>query len=373
MTVEINYSDDPQAPLITDETRRYAQLAWLLRAHTLVDVDCWSVVYGHPAAAGHDPRRPGRAARRHARGGRRLMFGLKADWSLEVFERYFTIGDYDGGEARWCPGCGDHGVLTAVQRVLRDEQLPPEMTVCVSGIGCSSRLPHYMGTYGFHGLHGRALPVACGIKSRRPDLDVWVATGDGDCFSIGTAHWIHAIRYNMDMTVMVFDNAIYGLTKAQTSPTSPLGLQDQHPSRSARSLEPLQPADRHPGHHQRLLRRPGGGLEPAPALRDAQGRLPPPRHRLRAHHPALPGVCGQRHRRSCRPIPNASLLLEHEKGIPVDKSVRRQFPEQRGARPRGPEPGLRTRRRPVADAGGPAVPQPGRPLLRGPLQPGCAR
>jgi len=158
------------------------------------------------------------------------MFGLKADWSLEVFERYFTIGDYAGGEARWCPGCGDHAVLSAAQRVLRDEQQKPEMSVCVSGIGCSSRMPHYLGTYGFHGLHGRALPVACGVKSRRPELDVWVATGDGDCFSIGAGHWLHALRYNMDMVVMVFDNAIYGLTKAQTSPTSPLGMKtNTHP------------------------------------------------------------------------------------------------------------------------------------------------
>ena len=135
------------------------------------------------------------------------MFGLHADWSQEIFERYFTMGDYAGGEARWCPGCGDHAVLTAVQRIMRDEQLKPENSVAVSGIGCSSRLPHYMGTYGFHGLHGRALPLACGVKARRPELDVWVATGDGDCFSIGTAHWIHALRYNMDMTVLVFDNA----------------------------------------------------------------------------------------------------------------------------------------------------------------------
>jgi 2-oxoglutarate ferredoxin oxidoreductase subunit beta len=158
------------------------------------------------------------------------MFGLKADWSLEVFERYFTIGDYAGGEARWCPGCGDHAVLSAAQRVLRDEQQKPEMSVCVSGIGCSSRMPHYLGTYGFHGLHGRALPVACGVKARRPELDVWVATGDGDCFSIGAGHWLHALRYNMDMVVMVFDNAIYGLTKAQTSPTSPLGMKtNTHP------------------------------------------------------------------------------------------------------------------------------------------------
>ena len=151
------------------------------------------------------------------------MFGLKVDWAL-VSQRYFTLESYAGAEARWCPGCGDHAVLTAVQRICRDQQLPPERTVTVSGIGCASRFPHYMATYGFHGLHGRALPLACGIKARRPDLHVWVATGDGDCFSIGAAHWIHAIRYNMDMTVMVFDNNIYGLTKKQTSPTSPPGL-----------------------------------------------------------------------------------------------------------------------------------------------------
>ncbi len=158
------------------------------------------------------------------------MFGLKTDWSLDVLPRYFTLEDYEGGVARWCPGCGDHGVLTAVQRICRDEQLLPEKTVCVSGIGCSSRFPHYMKTYGFHGLHGRALPVACGIKSRRPDLSVWVATGDGDCCSIGAGHWLYAVRYNMDMVVMMFDNNIYGLTKAQTSPTSRPGLKtNTHP------------------------------------------------------------------------------------------------------------------------------------------------
>jgi 2-oxoglutarate ferredoxin oxidoreductase subunit beta len=158
------------------------------------------------------------------------MFGLKGDWSLDIPQRYFTLQDYEGGEPRWCPGCGDHGVLTSVQRICRDKQIPPEMTVAVSGIGCSSRFPHYMATFGFHGLHGRALPVACGIKSRRPELDIWVATGDGDCYSIGTAHWIHAVRYNMNMTVMVFDNNVYGLTKKQTSPTSGLGLKtNTHP------------------------------------------------------------------------------------------------------------------------------------------------
>ena len=168
------------------------------------------------------------------------MFGLKTDWSLDVLPRYFTLEDYEGGEARWCPGCGDHAVLAAVQRICRDEQLAPEKTVCVSGIGCSSRFPHYMKTYGFHGLHGRALPVACGVRSRRPDLTVWVATGDGDCCSIGAGHWIHAVRYNMDMVVMLFNNRIYGLTKAQTAPTSPQGLKtNTHPGGAW--LPPLNP------------------------------------------------------------------------------------------------------------------------------------
>jgi 2-oxoglutarate ferredoxin oxidoreductase subunit beta len=152
------------------------------------------------------------------------MFGLTADLALDVPERYFTLETYEGGRARWCPGCGDHAVLSAVQRICRDEQLPPEKVVAVSGIGCSSRFPHYMHTYGFHGLHGRALPVAAGVKARRPDLHVWVATGDGDCCSIGAGHWIHALRYNMNMTVMLFDNNVYGLTKKQTSPTTPIGF-----------------------------------------------------------------------------------------------------------------------------------------------------
>ena len=168
------------------------------------------------------------------------MFGLKTDWSLDIPSRYFILEDYLGNEARWCPGCGDHAVLTAVQRICRDEQLPPEQTVVVSGIGCSSRFPHYMGTYGFHGLHGRALPVAEGIKLQRPDLHVFVITGDGDCCSIGTAHWIHAIRYNMDMTVLVLDNGIYGLTKNQASPTSPLGLKSNTTPQGT-VLEPINP------------------------------------------------------------------------------------------------------------------------------------
>ncbi len=168
------------------------------------------------------------------------MYGLKTDWSKKDNDRYCTLDDYTSLKARWCPGCGDHAVLAALQKLCRDEQLPPEKIVCVSGIGCSSRFPHYMKTYGFHGLHGRALPVAEGVRSRRPDLHVFVATGDGDCCSIGAGHWIHAIRYNMNMTVMLFDNNVYGLTKAQTSPTSPKGMKtNTHPNGSL--MDPIDP------------------------------------------------------------------------------------------------------------------------------------
>jgi 2-oxoglutarate/2-oxoacid ferredoxin oxidoreductase subunit beta len=156
-------------------------------------------------------------------------------------ERELLIEDYEGALARWCSGCGDHAVLAAAQRLLRSEQLAPEKTVFVSGIGCSSRFPHYMKTYGFHGLHGRALPVATGVKLSRPELDVFVVMGDGDCCSIGAGHWIHALRYNVDMTVLLLDNAIYGLTKNQTSPTTPQGHRSNtHPRGSILpSLNPL--------------------------------------------------------------------------------------------------------------------------------------
>jgi 2-oxoglutarate ferredoxin oxidoreductase subunit beta len=151
------------------------------------------------------------------------MFGLKNECVISYEEEYKTVEDYQGRLARWCPGCGDNGILTAVQKLCRDEQLPPEKTVFVSGIGCASRFPHYMNTFGYHGLHGRALPTAQGIKIRRPDLHVFVNMGDGDCCSIGTAHWIHTIRLNPNMVAMLHDNNIYGLTKNQVSPTTPEG------------------------------------------------------------------------------------------------------------------------------------------------------
>ena len=135
----------------------------------------------------------------------------------------YSRADYEGGLARWCPGCGDHSVLSAMQRLLADHNLKPEETVFVSGIGCSSRFPHYMSTYGFHGIHGRALPIATGVKLHRPELNVFVVMGDGDCMSIGAGHWVHSMRYNVDMVALLLDNQIYGMTKKQTSPTTPEG------------------------------------------------------------------------------------------------------------------------------------------------------
>jgi 2-oxoglutarate ferredoxin oxidoreductase subunit beta len=168
------------------------------------------------------------------------MTMMATECLLQLCERRYELEDYQSGVPRWCTGCGDNAILAAVQRLCRDEGLRPEKTVFVSGIGCSSRFPHYMRTYGFHGIHGRALPVAEGVRMARPDLTVFVNTGDGDCCSIGAAHWIHAIRYNMNLTVFLHDNQIYGLTKMQASPTSPRGLKSNTTPRGA-VLEPLQP------------------------------------------------------------------------------------------------------------------------------------
>jgi 2-oxoglutarate ferredoxin oxidoreductase subunit beta len=165
---------------------------------------------------------------------------LAAECLLQLVEERHALEDYQSGVPRWCSGCGDNAILAAVQRLCRDEGLRPEKTVFVSGIGCSSRFPHYMRTYGFHGIHGRALPVAEGVRLARPDLNVFVNTGDGDCCSIGAAHWIHAIRYNMNMTVFLHDNQIYGLTKMQASPTSPRGTKSNTTPRGS-TLEALQP------------------------------------------------------------------------------------------------------------------------------------
>jgi 2-oxoglutarate ferredoxin oxidoreductase subunit beta len=126
-------------------------------------------------------------------------------------------------ETRWCPGCGDYAILATVQRSLAQLGVKRETTVFVSGIGCSSRFPYYMNTYGFHSIHGRAPAVATGLKVSRPELDVWVITGDGDGLSIGGNHLLHALRRNVELKIILFNNQIYGLTKGQYSPTSKLG------------------------------------------------------------------------------------------------------------------------------------------------------
>ena len=128
-------------------------------------------------------------------------------------------------EVRWCPGCGDYAILKAVQRTMPEIGARPENTVFVSGIGCSSRFPYYMETYGFHTIHGRAPAVATGVKLANPELDVWIITGDGDALSIGGNHTMHLIRRNLDCQVLLFNNEIYGLTKGQYSPTSRVGTQ----------------------------------------------------------------------------------------------------------------------------------------------------
>jgi 2-oxoglutarate/2-oxoacid ferredoxin oxidoreductase subunit beta len=134
----------------------------------------------------------------------------KKDWSSDQ-------------EVRWCPGCGDYSILTAMQLLMPELGVRRENTVFVSGIGCAARFPYYMNTYGLHGIHGRAPAIATGLATARPDLDVWVITGDGDGLSIGGNHLIHALRRNVNLTVVLFNNQIYGLTKGQYSPTSEVG------------------------------------------------------------------------------------------------------------------------------------------------------
>ena len=144
-------------------------------------------------------------------------------------------------EVRWCPGCGDYAILKATQKVLADIGADPANTVFISGIGCSSRFPYYMATYGFHTIHGRAPAIATGVKLANPQLDVWIATGDGDGLSIGGNHLLHVLRRNVDVQIMLFNNEIYGLTKGQYSPTSRSGTHS--PSSPGGSIEqPVSPA-----------------------------------------------------------------------------------------------------------------------------------
>jgi len=145
---------------------------------------------------------------------------MATDTALPVLTANDFASDQD---VRWCPGCGDYSILAQMKKILPSLGVPQEKTVFISGIGCSSRFPYYMNTYGMHSIHGRAPAVATGLKSCRPDLSVWVINGDGDGLSIGGNHLMHCIRRNLDINIILFNNRIYGLTKGQYSPTSPLG------------------------------------------------------------------------------------------------------------------------------------------------------
>ncbi|HEX5150275.1 MAG TPA: 2-oxoacid:ferredoxin oxidoreductase subunit beta [Parafilimonas sp.] len=170
-------------------------------------------------------------------------------------------------EVRWCPGCGDYSILAQVQKVMPTIGVPRENIVIISGIGCSSRFPYYMNTYGMHSIHGRATAIASGLKATRPELSVWIVTGDGDSLSIGGNHTIHLLRRNFDVNILLFNNQIYGLTKGQYSPTSernkvtkstPLGSID-HPfnplalARGADATFVARSMDRDPKHLQEML------------------------------------------------------------------------------------------------------------------------
>jgi 2-oxoglutarate ferredoxin oxidoreductase subunit beta len=182
-----------------------------------------------------------------------------------------TRKDFVAADPKWCPGCGDYSILAQTQKVMPDFGIPRENIAFVSGIGCSGRFPYYMNTYGFHSIHGRAPTIATGLKLARPELMVWVITGDGDALSIGGNHILHAMRKNVDIRVVMFNNRIYGLTKGQASPTSEMGQRTKstpigsidypvHPLAVALAAEAsfvARTVDTHSEHIQKVLERAG--------------------------------------------------------------------------------------------------------------------
>ncbi len=155
----------------------------------------------------------------------------------------YIANDYkSSGKVKWCPGCGDHAVLATLHKAMAEIGVAPDKMAVISGIGCSSRLPYYMNTYGFHTIHGRASAIATGVKTANPDLTVWQVTGDGDCLAIGGNHFIHALRRNIDVNIILMNNRIYGLTKGQYSPTSPKGFVSKS-SPYGTVEEPFRPAE----------------------------------------------------------------------------------------------------------------------------------
>jgi len=205
---------------------------------------------------------------------------------------------------RWCPGCGDYAILAAMQSFMPELGIERERMVFVSGIGCAARFPYYMNTYGMHSIHGRAPAIATGLAASRPDLSVWVVTGDGDALSIGGNHLIHALRRNVNVKILLFNNKIYGLTKGQYSPTSELGKVTK--STPMGSLDfpfnPLSLADRRRGDVRRAVdrHRQGGHDGGAACSSGAQG------HGVRRDLPELPDLQRRRRGRSCATTRKAS-------------------------------------------------------------------
>ena len=177
---------------------------------------------------------------------------------METTEKKYTFKDFASNqEVRWCPGCDDYVILRSMQKALPEMNVKKEDVVFISGIGCSSRFPYYMDTYGMHGIHGRAPGIASGVKLANPDLSVWIITGDGDAMAIGGNHFIHVLRRNLDLNILLFNNEIYGLTKGQFSPTSLVG-QKTKSSPYGNIQQPFSPGELAIGAQARFFARIGG-------------------------------------------------------------------------------------------------------------------
>ena len=182
-------------------------------------------------------------------------------------------------EVRWCPGCGDYAILAALQSFMPELGVPKEKIVFISGIGCAARFPYYMETYGIHSIHGRAPAIATGLSASRPDLSVWVVTGDGDALSIGGNHLIHALRRNVNLKILLFNNQIYGLTKGQYSPTSPVGTRTKSTPMGSidHAFNPLSLAI---GAEASFVAG-GDSTHPPPHNNEKTGAAPPPRQEIK--------------------------------------------------------------------------------------------
>ena len=276
-----------------------------------------------------------------------------------------TIDEYKSDEKpTWCPGCGDFGVLNAVYRAMRLKNFAPHEVVAISGIGCSSRIPYFISTYGFHGIHGRTMPIATGVRVARPELKTLVFGGDGDAFAIGAGHFVHAMRRNLDITYVVMDNAIYGLTKGQTSPTSGAGFSTLSTPQGnpEQALNPLMLALVRRRHLRRpgLLRRAAEAGRPDRAGHRAQGllvhrRLQPLPHLQQGQH--LQVLQGQRGPPARRP-----RLDRHDPGAELRQLAGSPLPRRlhaaRGAdlRGAGGRTALRRRDVPAGPAAGSVLP-----------------